>query len=139
MHMCCKIAKFDVMFFIKCMLYNFIYYTKTYFWRYLSADTYQMLYSFLFHISSFICNPSQDLQNRKCHVKAMFDVMFFIKYVYLYIIIYIIHIVLYKRFFLKLLLNFFSKQTRPHFAKRNFDHIKLSTSTFLSPGSNKIL
>ena len=60
MHMCCKIAKFDVMFFIKCTLYNFLYYTKTYFWRYLSADTYQVVYSFLFHTSFFICNPSQD-------------------------------------------------------------------------------
>ena len=46
----------------------------------LSADTYQVVYSFLFHISFFICNPSQDLQNSKCHVKAMFDVKFFIKY-----------------------------------------------------------
>ena len=60
MHMCCKIAKFDVMFFIKCTLYNFSYYTKAYFWRYLSANTYQVVYSFLFHTSFFICNPSQD-------------------------------------------------------------------------------
>ena len=65
MHKCCKIAKFDVMFFIKCMLYNFIYYIKTYFWRYLSADTYLMVYSFLFHTSFFICNPSKGFWQQK--------------------------------------------------------------------------